>query len=57
MKGLLPTLIWCNRERYDRYKIWLDLWGLVSSWGKQTTVQTNCEFTLKRSRTTLEQHG
>jgi len=24
MKGfILPTLIWFNRERYDRYDVWL----------------------------------
>jgi len=30
MKGfILPTLIWFNRERYDRYDVWLELWRLV----------------------------
>jgi len=33
MKGfILPTLKWFNRERYDRYDVWLELWRLVFSW-------------------------
>ena len=33
MKGfILPTLIWFNRKRYNRYDVWLELWRFIFSW-------------------------